>query len=53
MYTIIPGLRIEIKEYGSQLMDNGEEGHKIDEAYIYYRGLCCECIKEELEKQKN
>ena len=30
MYTIIPGLRIEIKEYGSQLMDNGEEGHKIE-----------------------
>ena len=30
MYTIIPGLRIEIKEYGSQLMDNGEEGYKIE-----------------------
>ena len=30
LYTIIPGLRIEIKEYGSQLMDNGEEGHKIE-----------------------
>lgn len=30
LYTIIPGLRIEIKEYGSQLMDNGEEGYKIE-----------------------
>lgn len=30
-----------------------EEGHKIDEAYIYYRGLCSECIKEELKKQKD
>ena len=30
LYTIIPGLRIDIKEYGSQLMDNGEEGHKIE-----------------------
>lgn len=30
LYTIIPGLNINIKEYGSQLMDNGEEGYKVE-----------------------
>lgn len=30
LYTIIPGLNISIKEYGSQLMDNGEEGYKVE-----------------------
>jgi len=30
LYTIIPGLKIKIKEYGSQLMDDGKDGYKIE-----------------------
>jgi len=30
LYTIIPGLKIGIQDYGVQLMDNGREGYKIE-----------------------
>lgn len=30
LYTIIPGLRVDIKNYGKQVMDNGEEGWKLE-----------------------
>ena len=30
LYTIIPGLKLSIKDYGKQLMDNGEEGWKLE-----------------------
>ena len=30
LYTIIPGLELFIKDYGKQLMDNGEEGWKLE-----------------------
>lgn len=30
LYTIIPGMRIEIKDYGKQAMDSGEEGWKVE-----------------------
>lgn len=29
LYTIIPGMSIEIKDYGKQAMDSGEEGWKL------------------------
>lgn len=30
LYTIIPGMSIEIKDYGKQAMDSGEEGWKVE-----------------------
>lgn len=30
LYTIIPGMNIEVKDYGKQLMDSGEEGWKVE-----------------------
>lgn len=30
LYTIIPGMNIEIKDYGKQAMDSGEEGWKVE-----------------------
>lgn len=30
LYTIIPGMRIGVKEYGSQLTDEGKEGDKLE-----------------------
>lgn len=30
LYTIIPGMRIEVKDYGRQAMDSGEEGWKVE-----------------------
>ncbi len=30
LYTIIPGLKVTIKEYGIQSLDNGEEGWKLE-----------------------
>lgn len=30
IYTIIPGLTIEVKDYGKQLLDSGEEGWKVE-----------------------
>ena len=30
LYTIIPGMSIEIKDYGKQVMDSGEEGWKVE-----------------------
>ena len=30
LYTIIPGMRIEVKDYGKQAMDSGEEGWKVE-----------------------
>ena len=30
LYTIIPGMRIEVKNYGKQAMDSGEEGWKVE-----------------------
>ena len=30
LYTIIPGMRIEVKDYGKQTMDSGEEGWKVE-----------------------
>lgn len=30
LYTIIPGLQVTIKNYGKQLLDNGEEGWKLE-----------------------
>lgn len=28
--TIIPGMKIEVKDYGEQALDNGETGHKVE-----------------------
>ena len=30
LYTIIPGMSIEVKDYGQQAMDSGEEGWKVE-----------------------
>lgn len=30
LYTIIPGMSIEVKDYGKQAMDSGEEGWKVE-----------------------
>lgn len=30
LYTIIPGMNIDIKDYGIQMMDSGKNGHKIE-----------------------
>lgn len=30
LYTIIPGMKIEIKDYGKQALDSGEEGWKLE-----------------------
>ncbi len=30
LYTIIPGMRIEVKDYGKQAMDSGDEGWKVE-----------------------
>ena len=30
LYTIIPGLKLSIKDYGKQVMDNGEDGWKLE-----------------------
>lgn len=30
LYTIIPGMRIDVKDYGKQTMDSGEEGWKVE-----------------------
>ena len=30
LYTIIPGLRIDVKDYGQQVLDSGEEGWKVE-----------------------
>ena len=30
LYTIIPGMKIDIKDYGKQAMDSGEEGWKVE-----------------------
>ena len=30
LYTIIPGMRIDIKDYGKQTLDSGEEGWKVE-----------------------
>ena len=30
LYTIIPGLQVTIRNYGNQLLDNGEEGWKLE-----------------------
>ncbi len=30
LYTIIPGMKMDIKDYGMQLMDNGENGYKVE-----------------------
>lgn len=30
LYTIIPGLKIEVKDYGMQMTDSGDDGHKIE-----------------------
>ncbi len=30
LYTIIPGMQIEVKDYGKQALDSGEEGWKIE-----------------------
>ena len=30
LYTIIPGMSIEVKNYGKQAMDSGEEGWKVE-----------------------
>lgn len=30
LYTIIPGMRIAVKDYGKQLTDSGEEGYKVE-----------------------
>lgn len=30
LYTIIPGMKIEVRDYGRQAMDSGEEGIKIE-----------------------
>ena len=30
LYTIIPGMRIDIKDYGKQALDSGEEGWKVE-----------------------
>ena len=30
LYTIIPGLKIDVKDYGIQMMDSGDNGHKIE-----------------------
>lgn len=30
LYTIIPGMKIEIKDYGKQALDSGEDGWKIE-----------------------
>ncbi len=30
LYTIIPGLKISIKDYGPQLLDSGEDGWKVE-----------------------
>ena len=30
LYTIIPGMRIDVKDYGKQLLDDGDEGWKIE-----------------------
>lgn len=30
LYTIIPGMRIDIQDYGVQMTDSGENGHKIE-----------------------
>lgn len=30
LYTIIPGMRIDIADYGRQMTDDGKEGHKVE-----------------------
>ncbi len=30
LYTIIPGMRIDIADYGSQMTSDGKEGHKVE-----------------------
>jgi AAA15 family ATPase/GTPase len=30
LYTIIPGMKIKVKDYGKQAMDSGEEGWKVE-----------------------
>lgn len=30
LYTIIPGMKIEVKDYGMQMTDSGDDGHKIE-----------------------
>lgn len=30
LYTIIPGMKIDVKEYGQQALDSGEEGWKVE-----------------------
>ena len=30
LYTIIPGMKIEVRDYGKQAMDSGEEGWKVE-----------------------
>ena len=30
LYTIIPGMQIDVKDYGQQAMDSGEEGWKVE-----------------------
>lgn len=30
LYTIIPGMRIDVRNYGMQLMDSGEDGYRVE-----------------------
>lgn len=30
LYTIIPGMKIDVKDYGQQALDSGEEGYKVE-----------------------
>ncbi len=30
LYTIIPGMKIDVKDYGKQALDSGEEGRKVE-----------------------
>lgn len=30
LFTIIPGMRIDVHNYGMQLMDSGENGYKVE-----------------------
>lgn len=30
LYTIIPGMMIDVKDYGKQALDSGEEGWKVE-----------------------
>ena len=30
LYTIIPGMKIEVKDYGKQVLDSGDEGWKVE-----------------------